>query len=172
LDHETQEETKTTKNTMKTPEEDGKLAIEKIVSSKRTVKSDRILACVEHMREDIHHGKAWKVGALAEQLMLQPNTIQFGLAMSEVNRMLEREGYHLTTRGKHGAEYFAESIERSPAIGAAMVKDGLNLFKRAVVFLHGVSSNHGDKLTETQRRKIEKQAEVAALRYVLAKRIR
>jgi hypothetical protein len=151
---------------------DGKEALQKVVSKQSAVLNENIGRCVEWMREGIEFGKSWKIDTLANQLNMEPKSIQFSMAMSEVNKALEREGYHLTTRGKHGQEYFVESIDRSSKIGASMNSDALRMFKRAVVYLHGVSSNHADKLTESQKRKIEKQAEVSALRYVLASRIR
>lgn len=151
---------------------EGKQALEKVLSKNTSIKSEAVNRCVEFMRQDIGFGKAWKVAELSDWLNIQPETIQFSMAMSEVNRALEREGFHLTTRGKHGQEYYVEAVDRSSSIGASMNQDALRTLRRAVVYLHGVASNHAALLSESQKRKIEKQAEVSALRYVLASRMR
>lgn len=152
--------------------EEGKEALQKVISKASLSLSENVSRCVEWMQRDITFGKGWQVTDLAEQLKLEPFTMQFSVAMSEVNKVLERDGYHLTTRGKSGQEYYVESLERSSAIASSMNADAVRTLRRAVVFLHGVTSKHDDKLSEAQKRKLEKQAEIVALRYVLAARIR
>lgn len=157
-----------TNNTSENP----KQALELVVSKRREIKSQNIMRCIQFIQDDISFEKTWKTALLAEVLDMKPDTVAFGIAMSEVNRALERNGYHLTTRGKHGQEYFIEPVKRAAAVGDTMMRDAMNSMKRAVVYLNGVATKHAELLTETERRRIEKRAEIGALRYVLCSRIR
>jgi hypothetical protein len=159
-------------NTNEDSKNERKMALEKVISKNKSVKSESVLKCLEFITADIHFGKTWPTAELAAQMNMAADSIQFGMAISEVNKCLERRGYHLSSRGKNGQSYFVESLDRSGSITAAMNRDALNTLKRAVVFAHGVVQNHGDKLSESQRRRLEKQAEISAMRYVIASRIR
>lgn len=150
----------------------GQEAIAIVTRKSRDIKSEKIKSVADTMLAEISHGKEWQSKDLADLLQMQPNNMQFGLAMSEVNLALEKQGYHLSTRGTQGKKYFVEPIDRTCAIGASMQRDAMNTLKRAVIFLNGVAINHAEKISEGEKRRIEKQAEQAALRYVLCKRMR
>lgn len=152
--------------------ENGKLAIESVVSKNKSVKSESVQRCIDFVLTEATHGREWSSVELAQVLNMEPGTLRFGIAIAEVNRAIERQGYHLSGRGKNGAAYFIEAVNRSSAIVTSMNEQALDVLKRAVVFAHGVITNHADKLDNAQRVRLEKQAEVTALRYVLARRIR
>lgn len=160
-------------NTMNTNNQDGKWAVEKVLAKKGTVKSESVRQCFEFMARDIDFGKSWKTTELAEQLRMPPGSMQFGIAMSEVNELMEIQlGFHLTTRGKQGQEYFAEPIGRTDRIAKSMALDGIRKIKRSVLFLSAAINNHGDKMDPNQQRKLEKQLEINARRYVMATHMR
>lgn len=149
-----------------------KEAVAVVTSGKQPVRSENVMDCARFMLADIAHGRSWPVEVLAKELQRDPNSAQFGFDLSEVNRMLEQEGYHLTSRGKHGQAYFVEPMERTGKIARGMNADALRLMRRAVLFLHGTITKHGHKMEEAERRRLEKQAETQAIRYVLVSRLR
>jgi len=134
--------------------------------------SEVIRDCVSKLLLDIDHGKEWPTTWFEAELKIERNRASFGMAMSEVNAQLERRGYHLTSRGKFGQSYFVEPLQRTVGIVKMMNRRALKYLGRSAVFAHNVVVHHGDKLTESERRQIEKRAEVQAIRYALASRLR
>lgn len=143
-------------------------ALKKVVAEDAPEHAENVLACVQFVKSEIDHGKGWKSEDLAKVLNRTPGTMMFQMDMSEVNEILERKGYHLTTRGKHGQEYFVEEIHRSSGIVTGFQRSATRKLRRSVIFAHGVLNNHADKLSEDQKRRLEKQAEVQAWRYLAA----
>lgn len=151
---------------------DGKAALQTILAGKPDDPSENIMRCVASMLSDIDHGKCYETIVLAEMLNVELGSLQFHYDLSEVNQLLEQKGYHLTSRGKHGKAFAVETINRSSGVVSMLNKKAMKALKRSVLFAHGVLMNHGDKLNESQKKRLEKQSEIQALRYILAKRLR
>jgi hypothetical protein len=145
-----------------------------IVGSKsKSIKSLRVRECMECMVADIGHGKEWEASWLEDRLGMHRDSAAFGLAVSEINAHIESEyGYHLTARGKHGNSYFVEPVNRTVGIVKSMNRKALGMLLRSAKFASRVVAHHGDKLSESERRQIEKRAQVQAMRFALASRLR
>lgn len=148
-------------------------AVAEVTASNTTKTADIVTKCVESMVAEIKPGASWTIEQLSEWLQKPVGSMQLGFRISEVNKTLESDhGYHLTSRGKHGLKYFAEPLERSRAIARNMARDGMAMIKRSVLYANGVLVNHGDALTESEKRKLEKDSQIYAMRYVLASRLK
>jgi len=147
-------------------------AVEMVLSKANRPTSDRVCELVEKMRPGITFGAEWPTEFFEESLGLQRDVAAFGMAMSEVNALIERDGFHITSRGKHGNSYFVESVERAPGIIDAMSRKAKRLLVRSAVFAHASLSKHGEVMTESQRRRVTKQMERQSLRAVLVDRVR
>lgn len=132
----------------------------------------RVLDCLAALLSDIYHGKEWPAVWFEQRLGHVRETIGFGKALSHVNLLLEAEGYHLTSRGRNGAFYRVETVDRSANVAKSFNKQAINLLKRGAVFAHATLQKHGHLLDEAQKRKLQKAAEISAVRYVLASRLK
>jgi len=135
-------------------------------------KPQRIMDTAEVLLANIAHEKTYKKEELATLLQMKPDTMAFQLAMSDVTLILERSGYHLTTAGSNGRLWTVVPLDRSSHVVNRFNRQAFKLLQRSAIFAHSVLTNHGDKLTPEQKRKLEKQEQIQAMRYVLASRLR
>lgn len=156
---------------MSEPTIDAKQAIE-LVMARKSTKPQRIIEASAALLENIQHERQYKRKELGELLNMNPDSLQFQLAMSEVNQVIECSGYHLTTAGSNGQTWKVVPLEDSIAVVKSMNRKAITLLKRSTVFACSVLQKHGDKMDEADRRRLEKQCQIQAMRYVLASRIR
>lgn len=132
----------------------------------------KVIDCAATILADCYHGKEWPVEWFEQNLAEQRETIGFGKAVSQIGFLLEIEGFHLTSRGRNGAFYRIDDLERTLSISKAFNRQAVNLFRRAAVFGSNALRRHGHLMDENQRKRVEKATENAALRYVLSTRIK
>lgn len=154
--------------------ENEKQEFESVVKYNKGIKCHQTVAdCFSIMCENAKHGSSWKTTELAQILQCDPNTQVFGFRISAVNRLLETEkGFHLTTKGKNGAEYFVEEAKQSIKTVNKFLKAALDANFRAATLAQSLLREHSNKLSPNEIKKLEKQGEIAVMRYVLSKNIR
>ncbi len=146
-------------------------ALEMVLASK-DAKAKRIMDAAELIKENIQHEKQYHKKELGELLQMDVGSIGFQLAMSEVNQVLECDGYHLTTAGSNGMIWKVVALKDSVRVVRSMNAKGLALLKRSALFAQSTLREHGDKMTESDRRRLDKQSQIQAMRYVLAARLK
>lgn len=148
--------------------------INQVIASRKGIKVHQsVVDCYKSMAEKAEHGQAWKSEELAELLQCKPNTRVFGLRLAAVNRQLETEkGFHLTSRGKNGLEFFVEDVRLTARTVKKMQEDGVELFLRSASYATAVLREHGDKMNDMERYKLEKLREIGAKRYILSTSIK
>ena len=140
--------------------------------SGRLTKPQRIMDVADRLLANITFTTVYERDYLAGLLNMKPDGMQFQLAMSDVNVVIERHGYHLTTAGSHGLKWSVVPLERSSRVVGSMNRQAMKLLYRSAVFAKSVLINHGDKISHEEKMRLEKKGEIAALRYVLNKRLR
>ncbi len=150
---------------------DEKKAMEIVLAGKAT-QPQRIVRAAETILADIQHGQIYPKNELGQLLQMKAEGQRFGLAVSAVNEILERKGFHLTQAGNNGEAWSVVPVKRSSRIISMLNKQGLKKLRRSALFAYGVLNEHGDKLDDDEKRKIEKQAQIQALRYMFASRVR
>lgn len=131
-----------------------------------------IEATIVAMQDNLKHGAEWPVSFFEANLGIKADKVKFSLLMSQLNERLEAEGYHLTTRGKNGTSYWVDALERTSHIVSRMNRQAINYLRRSAVLAHAAAAYHGDKLSDGQRQRLEKQSQIQAMRYVLVSRMR
>lgn len=147
-------------------------AVKMVNVAMKPAKSERIQVCIDTMLEGLEHGKEWGIEFFEEQLRIKRDRLSFGMMISEVNEQLEKRGYHLTSRGTNGVSYYIAPLEKSSSITSALNRKAMRLLKRSAVFAQSTLREHGGKMDEKEKRRLEKQSQIQAMRYVLMTRMR
>lgn len=132
----------------------------------------RTVECAAEMLKDIHHGQEWPIEFFAKRLGHAIGTVGLSLSISQLTIMLEREGFHLTSKGSNGALFKAEPLDRTAHTIRAFNRSALASLKRAAEYGSAVLQKFGHVMDESDRRQTEKHAELSALRYITARRLK
>jgi hypothetical protein len=126
-------------------------------------------SCLEELRKKsmLNYGEVIDASFFEAQLQCERRSMEFGLAISEIRKELEADGFYLSGRGHRGEQF--EIVP--PAVNA----DVMNAYSRAAVraLRRGVilgTNTRLDTLTESERRRHEGLLERLAMRAVLVQR--
>lgn len=147
-------------------------AIEVIKNLNGKTHPENINRAAALMLSEAAHGKEWPTAWIAEQLGVKVGTQAFGIGVSAINEILEHEGFHLTSRGRNGAFYRIESLERSHSVTVSLDKKARKYAQRAAIFPYSVLQKHGSKMSASDKTRLEKRAQTQAVRCVLMARTR
>ena len=124
--------------------------------------------CVEAMREEgINYGHTYASSYFEERLKCKRDTMQFGLAISEIRRELEKDGYYLSGRGQKGDAFVILMPEANADVMQSYQQAAVIALKRGVIL---GTNTRLDTLDEEARRKHESILEKLAMRAVLLNR--
>ena len=123
---------------------------------------------VDKMRaEGIEFGKTYSAEYFEEGLSQKRDTMQFGLAVSEIRRELESNGFYLTGRGQKGDQFVILPAGDNMKIMQEYSRRALDSLKRGVILGTNTPLN---ALAIDDRRKHEAILERIAIRSVLMAR--
>ncbi len=125
-------------------------------------------ACADDMRvEGIEHGKVYPAEYFEQKLRTTRDTMEFGMAISEIRRDLESSGFYLSGRGQNGNQFVILPPENNQDVMRAYQRSALDSLKRGVIL---GTNTRLDLLPESERRKHEALLEKLAVRTVLMNR--
>lgn len=125
-------------------------------------------SCVDDMREEgINHGKTYPAEYFEQKLRTQRDSMQFGLALSEIRRELEKDGFYLSGRGQNGNQFLILPPENNRDVMASYQRQALDSLRRGVIL---GTNTRLDLLPPEDRKKHESLLEKLAIRTALMQR--
>lgn len=123
---------------------------------------------LEEMRnEGVNYGKVYEADFFEKHLKASRDDMKFGLAVSEIRRELEKDGFYLSGRGQKGAQYVVLMPEGNSDVMAAYQRAALDALKRGVIL---GTNTRLDSLSDSDRRKHENLLQRMATKCVLMQR--
>lgn len=123
---------------------------------------------LEAMREDgIAYGKTYEADWLEKMLKCSREEMKFGLAISEIRRELEKDGYYLSGRGQKGNQFVVLPPESNADVMAGYQRAAVDALKRGVIL---GTNTRLDSLTDSDRKRHESLLERMATKAVLMQR--
>jgi hypothetical protein len=127
--------------------------------------------CLDKIRESgLAYGKHFPMAWLESELRCPPNTIEFGVAISNINNELLDEGYYLTAREQQGAGYVVAHPDRAESVADNWQRESFRCMAKAIRLTNGILANDAAQLDAATRRRLEKKAERNAVRLALMNR--
>lgn len=123
---------------------------------------------LDEMRGDgITYGKVYEADFFEKHLRCTRDEMKFGLAVSEIRRELEKDGFYLSGRGQKGAQFIILMPESNSDVMAAYQRAALDSLKRGVIL---GTNTRLDSLSDSDRRKHEALLQKMATKCVLMQR--
>ena len=123
---------------------------------------------LEQMRlAGIEYGKTFTAEWLEEKLRTKRDTMGFGLAISEIRRQLEWDGFYLSGRGHKGDQFVIMTPESNQDVMRGYGRAALDALTRGVIL---GTNTRLDTLTANERRKHEAMLEKLAFKLALCKK--
>lgn len=126
-------------------------------------------ALEEMHRDGLQYGKTWKAAFFETHLRCNREDMKFGLAISEIRRELEKDGYYLSGRGQKGNQYVILPPESNSDVMLCYQSAATDALKRGVIL---GTATRLDTLGESDRRKHEATLERMAIKASLMNRSR
>ena len=124
--------------------------------------------CVETMRQSgVTYGSTYEASYFEERLKCKRDTMEFGLAMSEIRRALEGDGFYLSGRGQKGDAFIVLMPEANADVMLTYQRAAINALKRGVIL---GTNTRLDTLDSEARARHESILEKLAMRAVLMNR--
>lgn len=90
--------------------------------------------CLEDMIQDgIDYGKIYETKWFEDKLRCLRSTMEFGLAISEIRRELEKEGFYLSGRGQNGNQFIVIPADSNQDILRHYCSLANDCFKRGII---------------------------------------
>lgn len=125
-------------------------------------------SCVEEMRKNgLAYGKTYDAAYFEERLRCARFEMRFGLAISEIRKALEVDGFYLSGRGLKGDSFIILEPARNVDVMANYSAAAMDALKRGVIL---GTNTRLDLLSAEERRKHESMLEKLAMRLLLSKR--
>lgn len=122
---------------------------------------------LDQMREEgIAYGKTFPAEWFEKQLRTARDTMGFGLAISEIRRELEKDGFYISGRGQKGDQYVILEPASNQDVMLGYGRAALDALKRGVIL---GTNTRLDTLTANERRKHESILEKLAVRLALVR---
>lgn len=123
---------------------------------------------LEDMRETgLHHGQVFEAEYFEKQLKCERHEMKFGLAISEIRRELEKDGYYLSGRGQKGNQFVILPPESNADVMAQYQRAAVDALRRGVIL---GTNTRLDSLTDSDRKRHESMLERIATKAVLIQR--
>lgn len=125
-------------------------------------------SCLDDMRQEgVNHGKTYTAEFFEDKLKCERNSMQFGLALSEIRRELEKDGFYISGRGQSGNQFVILPPENNQDVMAAYQRQALDALRRGVIL---GTNTRLDLLPSADRKKHESLLEKIAIRTALMQR--
>lgn len=125
-------------------------------------------SCAEQMLADgIEHGKTYTAEFFEDKLKCKRDDMRFGLAVSEIRRVLETEGFYLSGRGLGGNSFIILPPENHVGVMLSYSSAAVDALKRGVIL---GTNTRLDLLKAEERRKHESLVEKLAMRLALIRK--
>lgn len=124
-------------------------------------------ALEEMQRRGLHHGQTWDAEFFEEQLRCTRDDMRFGLAVSEIRRELEKDGFYLSGRGQKGNQFVILPPESNADVMLGYQRAALDALRRGVIL---GTNTRLDSLSDSDRRRHEGVLQRIATRAVLMQR--
>lgn len=125
-------------------------------------------ACLDEMRKNcVEYGKVYATEYFEAALKCQRDSMEFGLAVSNIRRELEKDGYYLTGRGQKLTQFIILPPEANRNVMAAYSRAATDALTRGVVL---GTNTRMDVLTAEDRRRHESLLEKMAVKLALCRR--
>lgn len=123
---------------------------------------------LESMQQDgLAHGKTYKTEFFEEHLKCTREDMRFGLAISEIRRELEKDGYYLSGRGQQGNQFVILPPENNADVMLGYQRAAIDALKRGVVL---GTNTRLDLLKPSDRQRHERMLERMATKAALMNR--
>lgn len=125
-------------------------------------------SCVDSMlAEGIQFGKTYSAEYFEERLKCKRHEMKFGLAVSQVRRRLESDGFYLSGRGLKGDSFIILEPNRNQDVMSSYASEALDALKRGVIL---GTNTRVDLLSDEERRRHESLLEKLAARLVFCRK--
>lgn len=124
-------------------------------------------ALEEMQKTGITHGQTWDAEFFEKQLRCTRDEMKFGLAISEIRRELEKDGFYLSGRGQKGNQFVVLPPECNMEVMAAYQRSAIDALKRGVIL---GTNTRLDMLSDADRAKHQRVLERMATKAVLMQR--
>lgn len=122
---------------------------------------------LETMRKQgLDYGATYTAEFFEKELRTTRDTMGFGLAISEIRRELEQDGYYLSGRGQKGDSFVILAPAANQSVMASYGRAAVDALKRGVIL---GTNTRLDSLSANERRKHEALLEKLAVRLALVK---
>lgn len=121
----------------------------------------------EMRKAGITHGQVWDAEFFEKELKCQRDDMKFGLAISEIRRELEKDGYYLSGRGQKGNQFVVLPPESNSDVMLQYQRAAVDALKRGVIL---GTATRLDSLSDADRKKHEGILQRMATRAVLMQR--
>lgn len=90
--------------------------------------------CLEKMlAAGVNYGDTFPAKFFEEHLKAQQDTLEFGLAVSEIRRELEKRGFYLSGRGQNGEQYVILEAASNCDVMLSYQRRALDAMRRGVI---------------------------------------
>src|ERR1044071_688119 len=90
--------------------------------------------CVRHMlAAGVEHGKIYPANFFEKELRCESASMQFSLAIAEIRRALEEEGFYLSGRGHRGEQYVILPVELHADVMLGYGRKAADALRRGVI---------------------------------------
>jgi len=115
----------------------------------------------------VHYGQSIPAEWFEKRLRAGRDTMQFGLAVSEIRRELEKDGFYLSGRGQKGNQFVILPPSSNADVMDSYARAAADALKRGVILGTGTSM---DTLNESERRRHEGTLERMQIKTALIQR--
>lgn len=117
--------------------------------------------------EVVTYGKTYPAEFFENHLRCKREEMPFGLAISEIRRELEKDGFFLSGRGQKGAQFVILPPSGNADVMSAYQRHAADALRRGVIL---GTNTRIDTLTDAERKKHEAILERMAIKSVLMSR--
>lgn len=115
----------------------------------------------------IVYGQTFTAEYFEDNLKCKRETMQFGLAIAEIRRELEKDGFYLSGRGQKGVQFVILPPSGNADVMKCYQRQAADALRRGVIL---GTNTRLDTLTDAERRKHESVLERMAIKAVLMNR--
>lgn len=121
----------------------------------------------EMQKQGVHYGQTWPAEFFETYLRCKRDDMRFGLAISEIRRELEKEGFYLSGRGQNGNQFVVLQPENNVDVMAQYQRAAADALKRGVIL---GTNTRLDTLKDAERKRHESMLERMAVKSILLSR--
>lgn len=121
----------------------------------------------EMIESGITFGTKFAMTYLADRLACKPESIAFGIAISNINDELIESGLYLSAREQNGEGYIVLMADGAEDVARSRVRRSFREMARACKLFGGIARNPEAQITEETKQRLLKCEEKSAIRLAL-----